>query len=144
MTHKPLAIETSSRRFWEAAAAVWSAVVLSLAITPVRNVELITAPISDKVLHAVAFLVGSIVWAGSLDEAPGHVRSLGLAGAICLGMGALIELLQTQTSTRKAETGDLVADAVGIAVGAVLWMVISRRRDRLDASHNQAETAVGL
>jgi len=144
MTNKPLAFATSSRRFWEATAVIWSAVVLSLAITPIRNVELITAPISDKVLHAIAFLVGSIVWAGAFDDSPGHVRSITLAGAVCLGMGGLIELLQTQTSTRAAETGDLVADAAGIVIGGIAWFLITKRRDKAQASHNSVETAVGL
>jgi VanZ family protein len=135
---------SASRRFWDAASVVWSAVVLSLAITPIRNVEMITAPISDKVLHAAAFLIGSIVWAGALDDTPGQFRSVGLAGLVCLGMGGLIEVLQTQTTSRTAESGDLVADAVGIAIGGAIWMMLSMRRQKLSASQNPAEETVGL
>lgn len=123
---------------------VWSAVVFSLAITPIRNVELITAPVSDKVLHALAFLIGSIVWAGALNDAPGQIRSVVLAGVICLGMGGLIEVLQSQTTTRSAESGDLLADAVGILIGAVIWTALSHRRVRVSASQNPAEETVGL
>lgn len=123
---------------------VWSAVVFSLAITPIRNVELITAPVSDKVLHALAFLIGSIVWAGALEDTPGQTRPLLTAAAVCLGMGGLIEVLQTQTSTRSAETGDLLADAAGIVVGGLFWLLISRRRDRQTASHNSVESTVSL
>jgi len=144
MINKPLVLAASSRHFWEATAVIWSAVVLSLAITPIRNVELITAPVSDKVLHALAFLVGSIVWAGAFDDAPGHVRSTTLAGAVCIGMGGLIEVLQTQTTTRSAETGDLLADIAGIVIGGVIWLLYSRRRDRIKASHNPVESAAGL
>lgn len=143
-TNKTFAVISSSRRFWEASAVIWTAVVLSLAITPIRNIELITAPISDKVLHAAAFLIGSIVWAGALDDMSSHMRSLVTAGVICLAMGGLIEVLQTQTSTRKAETGDIVADAAGILIGGVVWLLISRRRDRQRLTHNPVEDTVGL
>ncbi len=121
---------TKSHRFWEASAVVWSAVIISLAITPIRNVEMITAPISDKVLHALAFMIGSIVWAGALDSTPGQYRSVGLASLICLGMGGLIELLQSQTATRTAETGDIIADAIGILIGGLIWILFSRRKQR--------------
>ncbi|MCB1058912.1 MAG: VanZ family protein [Calditrichaeota bacterium] len=138
------ASSSSVRSFWEAASVVWSAVVLSLAITPIRNVEMITAPISDKILHAVAFLIGSIVWAGAMDDTPGQLRSVGLAGLICLGMGALIELLQTQTQTRTGDSLDLLADVVGILLGAGLWIILSQRRQRVSASQNLVEETVGL
>lgn len=131
-------------RFWEASAVVWTAVVLSLAITPIRNVAMITASISDKILHASAFLVGSIVWAGVLGNSENPFRSAGFAGVICLGMGGLIELLQTQTSTRQAETGDIVADTVGICIGAVLWILLSMRNQRLNSSQNSAEANIGF
>jgi len=116
----------SSTHFWQAAAVVWTAFVLSMAITPIHNVELITESLSDKVLHAGAFLVGSIVWAGTLKSARGEWRSVGIAVGICLVFGALIEVLQTQTATRQAEAGDFVSDAAGAVVGVVIWEIARR------------------
>lgn len=118
----------SSRPFWEASAVLWSAIVLSLAITPIRNIELITAPVSDKLLHGLAFLIGIIVWAGALEDAPGQFRSLLTAGVVCLGMGGLIEVLQTQTTTRRAETGDIISDVVGIVAGGGIWLFFAKLR----------------
>jgi len=121
MSELALAAERERNRFWEAAATVWSAAVLGLAVSPLRNVDLITAPISDKVLHALAFFFGIMVWAGALQSAPRRARAMTLAVAVCVAMGALIELLQTQTATRTSEMGDFIADLAGIAVGGLLW-----------------------
>ncbi|MCB9367480.1 MAG: VanZ family protein [Calditrichaeota bacterium] len=115
------------QRFWEAAATVWSAGVIGLAVSPLHNVNLLTASLSDKVLHGIAFLLGSIVWAGTLETEAGRSRSVMLSVGICLGLGALIELLQTQTATRTAEAGDFLADAIGAGVGALLWVLFQRK-----------------
>ncbi len=111
-------------RFWEAAATIWSAVVIGLAVSPLRNVNLITAPISDKVLHAIAFLFGTMIWAGALEDKSGQLKSVIFAGGVCFALGGIIELLQTQTATRSAESGDLVADLVGIVIGGLIWAMI--------------------
>lgn len=111
-------------RFWEAAATIWSAVVIGLAVSPLRNVDLITAPISDKVLHAIAFLFGTMIWAGALENQSKQIKSVSLAGGVCFALGGIIELLQTQTATRTAESGDLIADVVGIVIGGIIWSMI--------------------
>ncbi|MBK6764904.1 MAG: VanZ family protein [bacterium] len=127
MSELALAAVRERNRFWEAAATIWSAAVLGLAVSPLRNVDLITAPISDKVLHAIAFLFGIMVWAGALERYPRRGHSLSLAVAICVAMGGLIELLQSQTLTRSSEMGDFVADLAGIAMGASLWILLRFR-----------------
>lgn len=117
----------SYSRFWEAAAVLWTAVVLSFAISPIRNVELLTASLSDKLLHAIAFVLGSVVWAGALDRDNGPWRAALLASAICLGMGGIIEIIQSRTVSRQAEAGDLIADTAGIVLGVLVWVVVSHR-----------------
>ncbi|MCL4306249.1 VanZ family protein [bacterium] len=118
----------AKHRFWEAAATIWSAAVIGLAVSPLRNVNLLTAPISDKLLHGIAFMLGTIVWAGTLETGAGKARSVGLAALVCLALGGIIEVLQTQTPTRSAESGDLLADAAGILVGAAIWGLVRGRR----------------
>lgn len=125
-------------RFWEAAATVWSAVVIGLAVSPLRNVDLITAPISDKVLHAIAFLFGTMIWAGALENQSGQIKSVGLAGSVCFALGGVIELLQTQTATRSAESGDLAADLIGIVIGGFIWAMI---RGMSSSSHSSSLTS---
>ncbi|MBK6910301.1 MAG: VanZ family protein [bacterium] len=136
-----MSLEQPERHFWEAAAVIWTAVVFSMAITPFHNVELITESLSDKLLHTSAFLVGSIVWAGTLERNAGPWRSVGLAISVCLVLGGVIEALQSQTATRQAEAGDLVADAVGVVVGALLWGMRVWLRERRASSH--PEPSVG-
>ena len=78
-------------------------------------------PQADKVQHGVAF--AALVGLGWLGELRPLVR-------LCLGLlllGIAIEVAQSFTATRTAEWADLLADAIGIAVGA-LGAVWAQRR----------------
>jgi VanZ family protein len=68
---------------------------------------------ADKVQHGVAFAVlFGLGWLGQL-------RPLARLCAGLLLLGAAIEVAQSFTATRTAEWADLLADAVGIAIGAL-------------------------
>lgn len=72
---------------------------------------------ADKLRHAAAF---AVLWLlGHRAGGRGWVLAAGL-----LVFGALIEGLQSLTPDRVASLGDVAADAVGVALGAV-W---TRRR----------------
>lgn len=66
---------------------------------------------ADKLRHAVAFCALWLLgWRAGLRP--------GLLAVVLLGFGLLIEGLQSLTPDRKASLADVVADAVGLAVGA--------------------------
>ena len=69
----------------------------------------------DKSNHLLAFSV--MAWLG-LQAFP---RRVGWLLASLLAYGALIEILQSFTPTRSAEWLDLLADALGIALG---WLIL--------------------
>jgi len=73
-------------------------------------------PAGDKLLHVLAFaaLMG---WWGNLYHRPRP--RLGVA-ATCLLFGLLIELAQWPHNPRDASVWDLAADAMGLALGALL------------------------
>ncbi len=77
----------------------------------------------DKLNHAGAFAVLTVVAIFALPRSP---RSLSwvLGGLLCFG-GA-IEIAQSFTPTRSAEWGDLLADIVGMAVGGLAAMLLTR------------------
>lgn len=84
-------------------------VVLVAALIPPQTIVPPTG--WDKVNHALAFAVLAMLGCGSYPERRAPVL-LGL-----LAYGGLIELLQSFTGYRTAETLDVVADAVGLLVG---------------------------
>lgn len=93
-------------------------VVLALALTPPQT--LVPPTGWDKANHAVAFAVLAMLGCWAYPERKASVL-LGL-----LAYGGAIELLQSLTGYRSAETLDVVADGVGLLFG---WMFarLSRR-----------------
>jgi len=79
----------------------------------------------DKLNHLAAF--GALALCAVLGWR--HQRSAMLAVLLALlAYGGAIELLQSQVPNRQAEWGDLLADALGIAAGALLALAWLRRR----------------
>lgn len=79
--------------------------------------DLPKVPISDKVEHALAFFALSVAAVQLfLRGKPLAIVALGL-----LALGVAIELAQALlTTSRMMESGDIVADAIGIAAGVAL------------------------
>ena len=94
--------------FWVAAL-----VVLYFALAPVPGGEPLTG--WDKANHVVAF--GALAVLGLLGW--GSRTRLVLTGLS--GYGVLIEVLQLATVDHHFDPHDLVADAVGLAVGWCVW-----------------------
>lgn len=113
-----------SSTFWSAAAGLWTAGVLALALGPTHQQGWLMQTFGDKLLHAAAFTVGCYLWGKSLENVSYFRRFAPLAGAgIALVVGALIEWLQSYTPYRQPEAADLVADFLGIlpALLLLLW-----------------------
>ena len=92
-----------STRFWQALLPVLLVVVAWLAMTPQPPPELTLG--WDKLNHGSAFVA--------------------LALLALLAYGGLIEVAQWFVPGRAGEWADLLADAVGLAIGAALaWLVL--------------------
>lgn len=111
---------------WFLAWLTWCLLVLWLSLTgqpPRMQVPLLSW---DKLQHGGAYALLTL-FAGKTLECllPGIRRPWTLAAGFALAFGGIIEYLQYATARgRVAETGDLVADALGIGLvwlGAVLW-----------------------
>lgn len=99
---------------------VWSS------LAPVEDVPLAT-DVSDKVLHAVGYAVlGALAFLSLRSPRPLH------ALLAVTGFGLVMELLQRQTGYRSFEWTDLLADAIGAAlgIGAVMFVrpLLARRQ----------------
>lgn len=89
---------------------------LVVALLPSSNMPLF--PHADKLQHALAFMLYALV----LDKASPHSFWLWKA-PLLLGYGLLIEAAQAFTPWRSVSLGDVVADALGIAL---YWVLIKR------------------
>jgi VanZ family protein len=96
------------------------AVVLVAALMPPQAI--VPATGWDKANHAMAFAVLAMLGCSAFPERKGLVL-LGL-----LAYGGLIELLQSLTGYRYAETLDVVADGVGLLVGWTFTRLLWRTR----------------
>jgi hypothetical protein len=81
----------------------------------------------DQIVHGLLFAVLAWVWCRPFARA-GRTSDLLLAAAAAVVYGAAIEGFQMLLGYRSGEWMDLVADAIGVAVGALL---ATRLRPRL-------------
>jgi VanZ family protein len=106
-------------------------IAFALCAIIVLVVSLLPAPESlplqtgwDKSDHALAFFVLGLLGLFGWPDARWQV----LAGMV--GYGAAIELLQGMTGYRFAEWSDLLADSIGLASAAAVFMLVQRFRAR--------------
>lgn len=115
----------SAPLLWRVALALLVGTVLYLALVPHPPTQ---ADMGwDKLNHLTAFVTLTLV----AFQAYARVRWRAAGGL--LAFGALIEVLQAFTPTRSTDWADLVADALGIALGSLLaacvaWLRTSARR----------------
>lgn len=99
------------------------AVLLTLMIGPFGSVEAATN-VWDKAAHFVAF--GLFLWSfGVLFRRLPRLW----AAALTIALGAAVEIVQGLVG-RDASWGDLLADALGVAVALLLWVIWRRFETR--------------
>jgi len=96
-------------------------VVLTIAsLVPVDFLPEQSFNIWDKAQHALGFAWLALFGLLSYPQRPARVALL------LLVYGGAIELAQMATGWRHGEWLDLAADGVGIALGALAWMLLRR------------------
>ena len=107
--------------------------ILALSAQPARALPRVGLPHADKLVHAGLYAVLAALLARALLGS--RLRPL-LAGALAVllatGFGGIDELSQQLSPGREPSGLDLVADAVGAGVGALVAVRYTRRRH---ASH---------
>ena len=121
-----MTIRTSVR--W-CALGLYLALITTLSLLPSRDFSGIDAPPwADKLVHAGMYAGFVILSAWALwERGPTHVRWLALAAAAAFGYGMLMELAQDAMALgRVYSTTDMLANAAGAALGALVWWVWAR------------------
>ena len=106
-------------RAWRLAFVLSLAGVLVLSLAPATPASLTTG--WDKTNHLLGFAVLGLL---GLWSYPGRAVPVLLG---LLAYGGLIEVLQSLTPYRLAEWADLLADALGLLLGAVLARLFLRK-----------------
>jgi len=101
-------------RLWWGLGWLWVGVVVYLTLTP-SPPGMPLFPFADKVAHLLAF-AGLMGWFAQLVPRGRWWRT----GLALVALGVLIEFLQRWGGMRQFEVADMVADALGVAVGAGL------------------------
>lgn len=105
--------------YWRA--LLFSSLVLIAVLAWTPGSPLVIGTPSDKLNHLLAFsALGFLAWQAFPAQRVHAYWAL-------LGFGLLIELVQWYLPTRSAELADLAADALGLALGAVLSRTLSGR-----------------
>jgi len=102
-------------RFWRNAGHVLLLLALAAALLPAPS-GIGRVAFGDKLLHASAFAF-LMLWYAQIYADARDRRHLAL-GLFAFGLG--IELLQSLVPYRSADIWDLVADSVGVVLGALL------------------------
>ena len=103
--------------------AVVLLVLMALLLSPGGTIES-ERLIWDKAAHFIAF--GLILWSfGVMFRRLPRVR----AALLAIALGAAVEVVQRYIG-RDASWGDLLADALGVAVALLIWAVWRRFRPR--------------
>ncbi len=110
----------AARRGWRALLGLLWLAVSYLALTPDPPPQIDTG--WDKANHILAF--ASLAGAAMLAFSPARSKPAVIA-ALLVVYGILIEVLQSFVPGRTADAADVVADAVGIALGllAAWWLL---------------------
>jgi VanZ family protein len=106
--------------------------VLALALNPTYKGGWLLKTFGDKVLHASAFTVGSLVWAKALETTRPfrNLWSVVVGAVVALIVGAAIEILQIYVPGRSPDFKDFVADCVGVLPSLVYLTIVGLNRYR--------------
>jgi VanZ family protein len=121
-----------SRAFWPC--LLYGATILVLSSLPGQSLPATTLLRMDKLLHAVEYaLLAGLVVRGLVLHRPHWRRStvLLLAVATGAGFGVFDEIYQRLTPGRSSSILDVVADAAGALLGALLAIWLLHRRQEI-------------
>ena len=111
------------------AVGLYLALITALSLLPSRDFSGIEAPPgADKLVHAgmyAGFVILS-AWA-RWERGPARMRWLALMAVAAFGYGMLMELAQgAMAMGRECSATDMLANAVGAALGALAWWAWTR------------------
>jgi VanZ family protein len=118
-------LDPRTRVWWLAAFVLVSVVAVVVAVQPAERAPSGTG--WDKFDHALAFAALGTVGVFGLS---GWRHGVAWVLPILVGLGAAIEWLQSFVPSRQADWNDLLADAIGAAIGTLIGWWLTRKLER--------------
>jgi VanZ family protein len=114
------------------AAWAWTGIVFLLCLWPSDKLPKSNIPLIDKWTHLVLFGGCNFLWLLAWPPAPKSARGLIRCSILVVVYGVLIEFLQTAIPSlgRSGDWVDAVADAVGVVIGAILFLLFRPWRQK--------------
>ena len=111
-------------------AILWTLLILVACLIPGREVPNVHIPLADKWVHFIIFAGFSFLWLSVFDKAK-MLHGL-LIFLLSVSLGYAVELLQGSgiTSGRSYDLYDVLADAIGGALGVLLFFLMRRQISR--------------
>jgi len=81
----------------------------------------------DYLLHVFAFLLFSLALYGTLPKRWHRVWVISLVTGSIISFSLVLELLQRLVPGRNFNSTDVLCNAVGVAIGLLIWAVYKRR-----------------
>ena len=121
-------------RAWRVAAVVWAAAIVVFGVLPTQGlIHGVAGGRDDQVTsagHFAAYVVLAFVLAVALDDWRLSRRAVLGAAVLAVSLGVAIELVQATLSYRDCQLADALIDAVGAALGLVVFSAAARTRAR--------------
>lgn len=117
------------REIYFIAAAGWTVFITVLSLASFSGTSTVKSPVSDKVVHAIFYLVFTLLWYSYLKErtTKGILLKLFLAAFI---YGIIIEVLQyIMPFGRNFDTKDILANTTGGFLGIILIKIYEIRSE---------------
>jgi len=104
----------------------WALLLASLALSLIPQPPGVFELASDKLWHALAYLVLYISCRFAYHRQTTHITRF----ALLLGFSLLIEVLQYFVPNREFSLLDVVANAAGLAIGVIIMRLFEVKQDR--------------
>jgi VanZ family protein len=121
---------SSARRPWQAAAAVWAAVILVTGLLPTQEgVEILSGghdTVATTAGHFAAYLLLGFLLAAALGGLGREWMRVLLTLAVVSVLGGAIEVAQGPLPYRDAQLADFLVNIAGAAVGLAVFSVAAR------------------
>jgi VanZ family protein len=121
-------------RLWVVAAGVWAVGIVVFGVIPTHAALAATVGQRENAAASSGHFVEYLVFAFLLAVAFGgwrlNARALGLAAAVAVGVGWLIEVVQVPIPYRDFQVSDGVTDMAGVVAGLALFSCVALLRAR--------------